>query len=108
MIFFIIFEGWAFSPFNPWRQRFDVVIKMMKEAGLVDYYKIKTLTRMKKEYLESDEQKITFIEDQAIAPMSLEDFAGIFYFSGMVVFIAILTFFIELTIGYFGLKKNQG
>ena len=50
--------GWAFQPSNPWRKEFDTVIRMMIEAGLVDHYKRKTFLRMKREFLDSDKEKI--------------------------------------------------
>ena len=33
------FLGWAFYKFNPWRKRFDQVLRRMLEAGLVEHYK---------------------------------------------------------------------
>ena len=92
--------GWAFQPSNPWRKQFDTVIRMMIEAGLVDHYKRKTFLRMKREYLESDKEKISFIEPPLVAPMIMDDLQGIFYLLGLGLAFSLITFFIEFLFGY--------
>ena len=92
--------GWAFQPSNPWRKQFDTVIRMMIEAGLVDHYKRKTFLRMKREFLESDKEKISFIEPPLVAPMIMDDLQGIFYLLGLGLVFSLITFFIEFLFGY--------
>ena len=76
--------GWAFYKFNPWRKRFDKILRMQIEAGLVEHYKSKTWERMRKEFLESDEERITFIERPIASAMSMDDLQGVFYLSGLI------------------------
>ena len=96
--------GWAFQPSNPWRKQFDTVIRMMIEAGLVDHYKRKTFLRMKREYLESDKEKISFIEPPLVAPMIMDDLQGIFYLLGLGLALSLITFLCEFLFG--SMKKT--
>ena len=81
-IFFILI-GWAFYKFNPWRKRFDKILRMQIEAGLVEHYKFKTWERMRKEFLESDEERIEFTERPIASAMNMDDLQGVFYLSGL-------------------------
>ena len=57
---------------------------MQIEAGLIEHYKFKTWERMRKEFLESDEERITFIERPIASAMSMDDLQGVFYLSGLI------------------------
>ena len=96
--------GWAFQPSNPWRKEFDNVIRMMTEAGLVDHYKRKTFLRMKREFLESEDEKIIFVEPSLVAPMIMDDLQGIFYLLGLGLALSLITFLIEFLFG--SMKKT--
>ena len=72
---------------------------MMTEAGLVDHYKHKTLLRMKKEYRESVNENIVFIEAPLVAPMIMEDLMGTFYLFGCGLALSLITFAIEFLFG---------
>ena len=73
---------------------------MMTEAGLVDYYKRKTFLRMKREFMESEDEKIIFVEPSLVAPMIMDDLQGIFYLLGLGLVFSLITFFIEFLFGY--------
>ena len=89
-VFMPNYPGWAFYKFNPWRKRFDQVLRRMIEAGLVDHYKFKVWQRMKKEFLESDEEKLIFEERPIASPLSIDDLQGLFYLSGLMLCLSFL------------------
>ena len=62
---------------------------------------------MKKEYLESDEPKLTH-EDKNLAStaLSLDDLQGVFYLMGLMICLGIVVFFFELLIAGAILKKT--
>ena len=72
---------------------------MMTEAGLVDHYKRKTFLRMKREFLESDDEKIIFDEPPLVAAMIMDDLQGIFYLLGMGLALSLISFMIEFLFG---------
>ena len=61
---------------------------------------------MKKEYLESDEPKLTH-EDKNLAStaLSLDDLQGVFYLMGLMICLGIVVFLSELIIAGAFLKK---
>ena len=61
---------------------------------------------MKKEYLESDEPKLTH-EDKNLAStaLSLDDLQGVFYLTGLMICLGIVFFLSELLIAGAFLKK---
>ena len=63
---------------------------------------------MKKEYLESDEPKLTHEEKNLNAqPLSLDDLQGVFYLMGLMICLGIVVFFFELLIAGAIFKKDQ-
>ena len=56
---------------------------MQIEAGLVEHYKFKTWERMRKEFLESDEEHIEFTERPIASAMNMDDLQGVFYLYGL-------------------------
>jgi hypothetical protein len=62
---------------------------------------------MKKEYLESDEPKLTHEEKNLQAQaLSLDDLQGVFYLMGLMICLGIVVFFFELLIAGAILKKH--
>ena len=62
---------------------------------------------MKKEYLESDEPKLTHEEKNLQAQaLSLDDLQGVFYLMGLMICLGIVVFFFELLISGAILKKD--
>ena len=57
---------------------------MQIEAGLIEHYKFKTWERMRKEFLESDEEHIEFTERPIASAMNMDDLQGVFYLSGLI------------------------
>ena len=88
--------GWAFYKFNPWKARFNQVLRRMLQAGLVDHYKFETWQRMKKEYMESDEPKLEFKERPIASGLSLDDMQGVFYLAGLILAAGLLSLLMEL------------
>ena len=63
---------------------------------------------MKKEYLESDEPKLTHEEKNlASTALSLDDLQGVFYLMGLMICLGIVVFFSELLIAGAISKKDQ-
>ena len=69
-VFMPNYPGWGFHRFNPWRERFDVVIQNVLQAGLVDYWKQKTWIRMKEEQSTGDKDPG---ERDPMAPLGMDD-----------------------------------
>ena len=69
-VFMANYPGWGFHRFNPWRERFDVVIQNVLQAGLVDYWKQKTWIRMKEEQSTGDKDPG---ERDPMAPLGMDD-----------------------------------
>ena len=67
----------------------------MLEAGLVEHYKLETWYGMRKDYLESDEEKVVYDIRPNISPMSLDDLQGAFYIGGLFLAMAFVTFLLE-------------
>ena len=61
---------------------------------------------MRKEYLESDEEKLVHEEKNFASALSLDDLQGVFYLSGLLICLGILTFFFELFI-YGAFSRND-
>ena len=62
---------------------------------------------MKKEYLESDEPKLTHEEKNLQAQaLSLDDLQGVFYLMGLMICLGIVVFFFELLIAGAIFKKD--
>ena len=72
---------------------------MLLEAGLVDQYKRKDFSLTKKKFMESDEEKIIFVEPPAVAPMNMHDLQGLFYVLGVGLAFSLITFLFELLVG---------
>ena len=73
---------------------------MLQEGGIMDHYKLKTgfyLTRQK--FLESNEEKIIYVEPPVVAPMSMQDILPIFYILGLGLCFSLITFLIESMMG---------
>ena len=73
---------------------------MLQEAGIIDHYQLKTgfyLTRRK--YLESNEEKIIYVEPPVVAPMIMEDLMPIFSLLGLGLSFSLITFLIEYLMG---------
>ena len=97
---YLIFLDWCFPKLSPWRKDVDKFIRMLQEAGILDHYKLKTgfyLTRRK--YLESNEEKIIYVEPPVVAPMMMEDLMPIFYLLGLGLSFSLITFLIEYLMG---------
>ena len=69
-VFMPNYPGWGFHRFNPWRERFDVVIQNVLQAGLVDHWKQKTWIRMKEEQSTGDKDPG---ERDPMAPLGMDD-----------------------------------
>ena len=54
--------------------------------------------RMRKEYLESDEEKLVHEERDVASALSLDDLQGVFYLSGLMMCLGIVVFLSELII----------
>lgn len=67
------YPGWGFHSFNPWRPRFDFVIQMCLQAGLIDHWKDVTWRRMKRTSLEMGQKPILIVEREAISKLNLDD-----------------------------------
>ena len=97
---YLIFPDWCFPKLSPWRKDLDKFIRMLQEGGIMDYYKLKTgfyLTRQK--FLESNEEKIIYVEPPVVAPMSMQDILPIFYILGFGLSFGLITFLIESMMG---------
>ena len=53
---------------------------------------------MRKEYLESDEEKLVHEEKNFASALSLDDLQGVFYLSGLMICLGIVVFLSELII----------
>ena len=53
---------------------------------------------MRKEYLESDEEKLVHEEKNFASALSLDDLQGVFYLSGLLICLGIVVFLFELII----------
>ena len=93
------FTGWTFPKSSPWKEEIDKSIRMLIEAGLVDQYKREDFFLTKKKFMESDEEKIIFVEPPAVAPMNMHDLQGLFYVLGVGLAFSLITYLIEVLIG---------
>ena len=62
---------------------------------------------MRKEYLESDEEKLVHEEKNFASALSLDDLQGVFYLSGLLICLGILVFFFELIISGAFLRNDD-
>lgn len=99
-VFMPNYPGWAFYKFNPWKKRFNQVLRRIIEAGLVEHYKYDTWLRMKKEYIESDEAKIEIIERPLASGLTLDDLQGVFYLAGLMICVGFVAFSFENAMAY--------
>ena len=60
---------------------------------------------MRKEYLESDEEKLVHEEKNFASALSLDDLQGVFYLMGLMICLGIVVFLSELIIAGAFLKK---
>ena len=85
---------------SPWRKELQKIIKKLIEAGLMDHYKLKTgFYETRRRLLESDEEKIIYVEPPVVAPMIIEDLLPVFYILGLGLSFALIIFFIEVLMG---------
>ena len=80
---------------------------MILEAGLVDFYKYGTWSRMKQEFLDSDEEKIKFVERPDISALNMDDLQGTFYLAGLAHAFALLLFVIEFCFGFSAMRNSK-
>ena len=62
---------------------------------------------MRKEYLESDEEKLVHEEKNFASALSLDDLQGVFYLSSLLICLSILVFFFELIISGAFLRNDD-
>ena len=73
---------------------------MLLEAGLIDHYKLKTgFYETKRKFLESDEEKIIYVEPPVVAAMNMDDLQPVFYILGLGLSFSLITFLIEVLMG---------
>ena len=77
------------------------------EAGLVHHYKLETWYGMRKEYLESDEEKTVYYIRPFISAMNMDDLQGAFYIAGLVLALALITFMMENVVFWLSERKTQ-
>jgi hypothetical protein len=75
-VFMPNYPGWGFHKFNPWRERFDQVIRWTLEAGLVEHWKQRTQVRLKQESVNAP---ITPTERGTPEPLTLGNLQGAFF-----------------------------
>ena len=96
---YLIFPDWCFPKLSPWRKELDKLIRMLQEAGLMDHYKLKTFYLTKRKFLESNEEKIIYVEPPVVAPIIMQDLLPIFYILGFGLSFGLITFLIEYLMG---------
>ena len=96
---YIIFPDWFFPKLSPWRTDLDKFMRMLQEAGLIDHYKLETFYLTKRKYLESNEEKIIYVEPPVVAPIIMEDLLPVFYILGLGLSFSLITFLIEYLMG---------
>ena len=79
---------------SPWKE-IDKVTRMLLEAGLIDHYKFKEFLETRRRFLESDEEKIIYVEPPVVAPMNMEDLQIIFFLWGLCLSFCLITFLTE-------------
>ena len=89
--------GWGFHLFNPVRERFDEVIQSTIQAGLVDFWKLRTWYRMKRESRERGEEALKPNERPISSPLNMDDLQGVFFLAILVMLVAFATFLLEFT-----------
>ena len=81
---------------------------MLTEAGLINYYKLKTgYYETRRRFLENDKcmicgtdkEKIIYVEPPVVAPMNLDDLQPIFYLLGFGLSFSLIAFLIEVLMG---------
>ena len=106
-VFMPNYPGWAFYKWNPYRNRFNQVLRKLLEAGLVQHYKLETWYGMRKEYLESDEEKTEYFIRPTISPMNMDDLQGSFYIGGMILALSLVTFMLEYCVFWINDKQTS-
>ena len=105
--------GWAFPKLCPWYKEIDKGSRVLTEAGLINYYKLKTgYYETRRRFLENDKclicmtdkEKIIYVEPPVVAPMNLDDLQPIFYLLGLGLSFSLIAFLIE---GLMGSKKSH-
>jgi hypothetical protein len=91
-VFMPNYPGWGFHKFNPWRERFDQVIRWTLEAGLVEHWKQRTWVRMKQE---SVNPPIIPTERGTIEPLTLGNLQGAFFLCFLLFAAAIIAIWFE-------------
>ena len=82
-------------------------MRMLMEAGLIDYYKLKTgFYETKRKFLESDEEKIIYVEPPVVAAMNMDDLQPVFYILGLGLSFSQITFLIEFLMGSIKRRKK--
>ena len=100
-------SGWVFYKFNPWKRSFNQSLRRMIESGLVNHYRNQAWRKMKRNYLNSNEDKILHIEPPIISPLPLNALQGGFFFGFLMIFISVFIFIAELTLFSSGIKSAQ-
>ena len=72
---------------------------MLQEAGLIDHYKRTGLYEARRKYLESDEEKLMYVEPPVVAAMNMDDLQPLFYVLGLGLSFSLITFLIEFLMG---------
>ena len=73
---------------------------MLLEAGLIDHYKLKTgYYETRRRFLESNEEKIIYVEPPVVAAMNMDDLQPVFYIFGLGLLFSLITFLIEFMMG---------
>ena len=94
------YPGWGFYKINPWRERFDYVIRKCIEAGLIDRWKFNTWVQMKEVHeSENPDQQVVFTDDSKISALSLDDLQGLFYLGALALGFCTLVFITEFVVG---------
>ena len=79
---------------------------MLQEAGIIDHYQLETFYLTKRKYLESNEEKLIYVEPPVVAPIILEDLLPVFYILGLGLFFSLITFLIEYLMGSINSHKK--
>ena len=89
---------------SPWKE-IDKVTRMLLEAGLIDHYKFKEFLETRRRFLESDEEKIIYVEPPVVAAMNMDDLQPLFYVLGLGLSFSLITFLIEFLMG--SIKRHK-
>ena len=87
------YPGWAFYKVNPWRKRFDQVIRRVLEGGFIDHWKYSTWVQMKEK--RSPEDELVFEDRSKLTSLSLDDLQGVFYLGALALGFTVTVFVAE-------------